>query len=125
LRDVVLTADAGFILARNPDTVRAPDVAVILTDRIPKGGLPEGFFPGPPDLAVEVVSPWDRLGAVDEQAQELLAAGTREVWIIDSRSSTVRVLAGRGASERVLGRRDALTTDVLPGFSLSLSELFG
>jgi Uma2 family endonuclease len=122
---VVLTADAGFILARNPDTVRAPDVAVVLQGRIPAGGLPEGFFPGPPDLAVEVVSPWDRWLEVEGKVEELLAAGTREAWVVDPRHATVRTFAGTRAAVRVLGQGDTLSTELLPGFALPVDELFG
>ncbi len=56
---IVTTAEAGFQLARDPDTVRAPDVAFVRADRIPPGGV-KGYFQGAPDLAVEVVSPSDR-----------------------------------------------------------------
>jgi Uma2 family endonuclease len=52
----VLTSDPGFILRRGPDTVRAPDVAFIARERV-AGGSPRSYFPGPPDLAVEVISP--------------------------------------------------------------------
>ena len=53
-------AETGFILRRSPDTVRAPNAAVVVTSHVPAPGLPDGFWPCAPDLAVEVVSPWDR-----------------------------------------------------------------
>src|SRR5437867_10435812 len=56
----VVTCDTGFVLARSPDTVRAPDVAFVSAERERKTGKVTGFFPGPPDLAVEVLSPSDR-----------------------------------------------------------------
>src|SRR4051812_21664558 len=49
--------EAGFILARNPDIVRGPDVYFVSADRIPDDGVPEAFWELAPDLAVEVVSP--------------------------------------------------------------------
>ncbi|HEY4759453.1 MAG TPA: Uma2 family endonuclease, partial [Thermoguttaceae bacterium] len=49
----IMGAETGFIIRRDPDTVRAPDVAFIRADRIPEK-LPQGYFDGPPDLAVEV-----------------------------------------------------------------------
>ena len=60
---VVTTAEAGFQVAHDPDTVRAPDVAFVRADRIPPHGV-KGFFQGAPDLAVEVVSPTDRLSEI-------------------------------------------------------------
>jgi Uma2 family endonuclease len=56
---VVTGAETGFQIGRNPDTVRAPDVAFIGADRVPES-KPAGYFPGAPDLAVEVLSPGDR-----------------------------------------------------------------
>jgi hypothetical protein len=54
---VVLVGDVGFQLASDPDTVRGPDLAFVRKDRIPPGGIPRGYWPGAPDLAVEVISP--------------------------------------------------------------------
>src|SRR5205809_125948 len=52
----VFAAETGFKLATDPDLVRAPDGSFVRNDRI-SGGIPKGYFPGPPDLAIEVVSP--------------------------------------------------------------------
>ena len=68
---VVTTAEAGFQVAHDPDTVRAPDVAFVRAHRIPSGGV-KGFFQGAPDLAVEVVSPSDRASEVTAKVQEVL-----------------------------------------------------
>src|SRR4051812_24414815 len=54
----VYAAETGFTIARNPDTTRAPDVAFVRHERVPKTPR-RGFFDGPPDLAIEVVSPGD------------------------------------------------------------------
>ena len=54
----------GFILQREPDTVRAPDAAVVVKSRVPSPGIPGTYWPFAPDLAVEVVSPLDRLAGV-------------------------------------------------------------
>jgi hypothetical protein len=56
----VVGAETGFVLKRNPDTVRAPDAAFIAAVRVPAGGLPETYFDGAPD-------------AVADQAQQLSA----------------------------------------------------
>ena len=66
----VFAGDTGFHIAHDPDTVRAPDVAFVAHNRLPSP-LPKGFFPGPPDLAVEVVSPDDREQAGAGQSPEL------------------------------------------------------
>ena len=73
----VFGADAGFLLARNPDTVRAADVAFVRRERVEAVGIPSGYWPGPPDLAVEIISPNDRYTEVYEKVDEWLEAGAR------------------------------------------------
>ena len=57
-------AETGFVLQRDPDVVRAPDAAFVAAHRIPDTGVPDSYWPFAPDLAVEVVSPSDRLADV-------------------------------------------------------------
>jgi Uma2 family endonuclease len=119
-----LGAETGFIISRNPDTVRAPDIAFVRANRIPAGGLPEKFFPGPPDLAVEVVSPSDTVYEVEEKVEDWLAAGTTLVWIVNSRKRTVTIYASN-QQPRVLNESDLLRgEDVIPGFEYPVKDIF-
>ena len=79
---MVTAAETGFQIGHNPDTVRTPDVGFIRADRVPSART-RGFFPGPPDLAVEVVSPTDRGGEVLAKVRNWLAAGCQVVWVAD------------------------------------------
>lgn len=119
----VFAAETGFVLGRNPDTVRAPDAAFVKSDRtksIPK----EGFFPGPPDLAVEVLSPGDAAGEVLEKVNDWLTAGTVEVWIVDPIRKTIAI-HDKHHAPRTLKESDDLTCDsLLPGFNVSVAEVF-
>jgi Uma2 family endonuclease len=112
-------ADTGFLLSRNPDTVLAPDAAYVVPERLvstPK------YFPGAPDLAVEVLSPSDPYSEVEEKKERYLDAGTRAVVIVDPRRKQVYVHRASGVT-RV---SDILTVeDVLPGWSMTFDELFG
>lgn len=122
-RGRLATADPGFTLARRPDTVRAPDIAYVSRERF-AGPMPDGFPELAPDLAIEVRSPTDRTGAIVAKVGDWLIAGTQLVWVVDPPRETV-VVYGADGSVEVLGVNDALTGDtVLPGFSLSLRELF-
>jgi Uma2 family endonuclease len=119
----VLTAEAGFILSRNPDTVRAPDVMFVAEERMPKGA-PGGYLPIPPDLAVEVVSPNDQFSDITAKAEEYLAAGVRLVWVVDPQTRHAYVFRP-GQPVRSLSEKEALSgEDVLPDFQLPLSEVF-
>jgi Uma2 family endonuclease len=120
----VLTGEPGFRLTTDPDTVRAPDVAFIRRDRLPAGGSRQGYFPGAPDLAVEVISPNDRLSEVDEKVAEWLEHGTRLVFVVNPRRRSVAVHRP-GQPARTLGLDDSLDgEDVVPGWSLAVCELF-
>jgi len=119
----VFAAETGFRLETNPDTVRAPDVAFIASDRVEQAKT-EKFIPIPPDLAVEVNSPSDVIGDVVAKVQWWLAHGTRAVWVVDPKSNTVTTYHPDG-SARVVHRGETLTGgDVLPGFELPLTQLF-
>lgn len=121
-RGTVLGADTGFILARSPDTVRAPDVAFVLAGRL-SDPLPEGFADLAPDLAVEVRSPSDRAGPVLAKVSEWLSAGSRLVWVIDPAHAVVTVYREDG-SVSVL-QEDAILSgeSLLPGFAMIVRTL--
>jgi Uma2 family endonuclease len=119
---VVLAGDVGFVLRRDPDTVRAPDVAFLAAARL-TGPLPAEFVTGAPDLAIEVVSPGDRWSEVDKKAAEFLAAGATAVWAIDPGAETAKIYLRAGARE--LRRTDGLTCPELLGdFELRLLDLW-
>ncbi len=116
--------EAGFNLARHPDTVRGPDVAFLSSARIPPQGLPRGFFEGAPDLAVEIVSPSETASEVQEKVQDYLTHGTRLVWVVEPGTRTVVVYRADG-SARLLRDEDTLEgEDVVPGFTVKVAELF-
>lgn len=117
-------AETGFRLARNPDTVRAPDCAFISKQHLPDVMPQESFWPGAPDLAVEVLSPNDRTGEVDEKIEAWLESGTQAVWIVDPNLQTVTIYeSGNRVSVKAAGQ--TLDGDSLvPGFSCSIDDLF-
>ena len=120
----LVTVPAGFMLATNPDTVREPDVAFVHTARLPEAGLPDGFWPGAPDLAVEIRSPGDRPAEIRDKVRDYLACGVRLVWVVDPRRQTV-VAYSPDAPPVLHGPADFLDgADVLPGFSCPVRSLF-
>lgn len=121
---VALAAETGFQIASDPDTVRAPDAAFVTRERVERVGLTESYWPGAPDLAVEVVSPSDSYTEVEAKALDWLAAGTRLVLVVDSRRRTVT--AYRSPADIRVMEGDAVldASDVVAGWSLPLSDLF-
>jgi Uma2 family endonuclease len=110
--------DVGFLIERNPDTVRGPDIAFVRTERVVRSLK---FYDGAPDLAVEVVSPGDSYTDVEEKTAEWLRGGTRAVIIVDPRRQTVRV---DRAGETAYVEDAIVVDDVIPGWRLPLSEIF-
>jgi len=120
----VVLIPGGFKLAANPDTVREPDVSFIRRDRIPSSGLPEGFWNGPPDLAVEVRSPSDRPSETREKIEDYLTRGVPLVWFLDPKKQTVTAYR-RLSPPVVAGIDDTLDAgDIVPGFSCAVKKLF-
>lgn len=119
----LVLVETGFILADDPPTVRAPDVAFVAREHA--AGYPsDRYGRTPPDLAVEIVSPTDRASALQEKVFDYLDAGVRLVWVIDSRSHTATVYRSH-SDPSLLRVGDALGgEDVLSGLRIPLDELF-
>jgi len=120
----VYAAETGFRLSGNPDTVRAPDAAFVSSSRIAEIGEPKGYWPGAPDLAVEVISSEDAHAEVEEKVLDWLEAGTRMVIVVNPRKRAVTVY--RSLSDIVvLTDRDLLDGgDVVPGWRAPIIDLF-
>ena len=121
---IVLLGRAGFVLRRDPDTVVGPDIAFVKAERIDEARLPEKYFDGPPDLAIEVVSPEDRGAEVDAKVQDYLAAGTQLVWVVNPRWRNVTIYQA-DRTVRVVAETEELTApELLPGFTCQVADLF-
>ena len=123
---VVTAAETGFVLARSPDTVRAPDVGFVAESRLPRGSA-TGFFEGAPDLAIEVLSPSDtrdqaaRTRATAKIA-DWLAAGCLEVWCVDPASRTATVRTSSGVAT-LSGEADSFASQAVQGLAVRLADL--
>jgi Uma2 family endonuclease len=117
-------AETGFKISSDPDTVRAPDVAFVRRERIPESGIPKNFWQLVPDLVVEVVSPGDTYGEVEEKVEEWLAAGARAVWVLNPKRRGVSVYRSMTDVTRLSESDELDGGDVVPGFCCKVSELF-
>jgi Uma2 family endonuclease len=115
---------AGFVVARDPDTVRGPDAAFVSAERSAATVRRGPFFEGAPDLAVEVLSPGNTRREIATKIGEYLAAGGRAVWVVDPRRRTVTVHRPEREPETV-SRDEVLDGGtVLPGFRLPVVHIF-
>ena len=120
----VFNAETGFLIERNPDTVRAPDLAFIHKDHLPSTDPDDAFWPGAPDLAVEVISPGDSRTEVAEKVEAWLAAGTMMVWVIDAKLRTVAVHRPTGDVHTLTEADEIDGGDLLPGFKMPVATIF-
>jgi Uma2 family endonuclease len=119
----VYAAETGFLIRRDPDTVRAPDCAFIVRDRA-RRPLSKTYCEVIPDLVVEVVSPHDTAEEVAAKVREWIEAGVRLVWVVYPGIRAVAI--HRSAREITLLREDDELTgdDIVPGFAVAVGEVF-
>lgn len=103
---------------------RIPDVAFVESAKIPETGEPEKFWNFAPDLAVEIVSPTDFYQDVLEKIDDYFAAEVKQVWLINPEKETLTIYFSLSET-KLLTKNDILTCEeILPKFSLKLSEIF-
>lgn len=121
---LTFAAETGFVIARNPDTVRAPDVAFVSNERVQSIDEAAQFFPLAPSLAVEVLSPSDALTDAQAKAREWLQAGAELVLLVIPENQQVHAMRPSGRID-VLDTGDPLDADdVVRGWRIGVSEFF-
>ena len=120
----IVTGPDGF-LKLFPHQVRAPDVAFVRRERLPGGRVPRDPIPVlGPNLAVEVLSPSNTHREMERKLREYFAAGTELVWYIDPQTQSAVVYTSPNQPTEI-GVDGVLSGgEVLPGFELSLQQLF-
>jgi Uma2 family endonuclease len=121
---ITLGAETGFKIAMDPDTVLAPDVAFVRRERITQHGIPKAYWPGAPDLAVEVVSPGDTVEEVDEKVAAWLAAGAQVVWVVKPKRRTLTIYRAPNSVTILTEGEEIADEPLLPGYRSRVSEFF-
>ena len=117
----VVYSESGYHLERGPDTVLGPAMSFVSAQRVNQSD--EQYYDGPPDLAIEVLSPGDRKSYIERKLALYLEAGARSVWLVNPRRRTVEVVSSPG-DRRTFHETDELTDDTVPGFRVKVSEIF-
>ena len=119
---VVRNGDPGYWLERDPDTVRAPDVAWFSPGRLTRGR--RGYHEIVPDLAIEIKSPSNSWPEMAAKARMWLSYGSQQVWVADPPTATVTIYR-LDVTPVTLGEEDVLDGgELLPGFSAPVRRLF-
>ena len=116
--------ETGYRLRQDPDTLRSPDVSYWIS--APRGvdARTRSFVSGAPDIAVEVVSPSDTAGEIEQKVHEYLEAGSQRVWVVYPATRSVRIHRPDGTAMTYAGDHVIGDEELLPGFSLPLAEVF-
>ena len=115
---------SGFQLTVNPDTVLGPDAAFVSKARLQEAKEDKGYWPGPPDIAVEVLSPSDRPSRVTTRISRWFSYGVKQLWIINRKNRTVTIYRSAEDAITFSGSDYLEAPDLLPGFRLSLDRIF-
>jgi Uma2 family endonuclease len=118
----MFASSTGFRMAQG--NIRSPDVSVMRTERLPEGKAPVGFVDGAPDLAIEVVSPDERMSDLLTKMAEYFESGAQEVWLLfPERKQAHRYRAD--LSVEVLHENDILHgAPLVPDFAVRVGDLF-
>ena len=116
--------EVGFQLTWNPDTVLGPDISFISKERLEQAGDVQGYWQGPPDLAVEVYSPGYRPGKISERISRLFSLGTKQVWVVHLKHRTVAVYRSESDITTFSGSDYLEAPELFPGFRISLERIF-
>lgn len=116
----VVGAGTGFLLEQNPDTVLAPALAILQ----PQTPITDSYVSIPPALVVEVVSPSDRAGEIEDKTQRWLKFGVAQVWVIYPNSKRIHIYEQGDQYAVYEGEEIIKGGDGLPNFEISVRKIF-
>jgi Uma2 family endonuclease len=120
----VFGSSAGYKYpALDDGRLKFPDVSYVSNARL-AGGPPKSWADFPPDLVIEVVSPNDDAGEVQQKAKQWLAGGVRLLWVVYPESREVVVHHPDRSSQALTEGEELTGEDVLPGFRVAIADVF-
>ncbi|MCO6458001.1 MAG: Uma2 family endonuclease [Pirellulaceae bacterium] len=122
---IVYAAETGFLIRRNPDTVRAPDVAFVSHSRLLSSTSVGGYLALAPDFVAEVISPHDALTHIERKVADWLAAGSFMVLLVDPPTRTLRVHRRDQPIHTLRSTETLDASDAVCGWKLHAGDLFG
>ena len=121
---MAVAGDPGCKLEHDPDTLRGPDVALVLREREPSGKGAQGWLEGAPELAVEVFGESQSAPELVKKTGEFLSAGAQLVWLVDPDRERVTVITQEGP-DTIVGRDGSVDGgELFPGLSCRVAEFF-
>jgi len=122
---VILGSSAGFWMHNR--NCRAPDISFISLARVQHAGFTprtRRFFPGAPDLAIEVMSPNNSRREMDARMRDFFSSGTQIAWLINPELEEVEVCYALDNRKLLGSGADLDGEHLLPGFRYPIGDLF-
>ncbi len=116
--------EADCLLSEDPDTIRIPDIAVLLQPFDAENAF-HGRVRGAPDIAIEVLSPPNRPQDMRAKTREYFQAGALRVWTVDPATRTIVIHSADGTRVRLEGKDRLEDPEILPGLAIELRKIFG
>jgi Uma2 family endonuclease len=123
-RGRVYSGEVGCILQRAPDSTVGIDVAYFSADTVARQTNTTKLIEGAPVLAIEVLSPSDKLEEVAEKISLYLSSNVKLVWIVDPHFKTVTIHQNGAEPELVNMNQQLKAEPYLPGLVIEVRELF-
>ena len=114
--------EVGIIVKRDPDSVRAADIAFMSHARY-KTLTSASYLDVAPELIVEIMSPDDRWTAVNAKLADYFSANVLEVWLVDPQRDVIHI-AKPDQPIFQIKRGESLQSDLLPGFKVTVADIF-
>ncbi len=114
--------EVGIVLRRGPDRVPGADAAFLTIDQLPARYTREGYLETIPKLIVEILSKNDTPPEIESKVAEYLAAGAVEVWVLDADAQ--KIAKHTAAAVSTVSGGESLTSELLPGFRVAVSQFF-
>lgn len=120
----VMSNDSFVQTGTAPDTVRGAELCYYSYERLPKGMVPDGLLPIPPDAVVEVRSPSEQWTELFAKVVEYLNAGVKVVIVLDPKSASASVFRPDELQQIFHNGDELVVPDLLPGFSVPVRKFF-
>ena len=128
---VFMMAPFDIMIQREPLRVRQPDIMYLDSGRTGIRGIAQlrgvNFLEIAPDVVMEVLSPSNTRRELDAKLRDYQQIGVYQCWVFSPEAETAEIVDLTGSEPKsvaVFGVEETLRSNLLPGFELSLQEVF-
>lgn len=120
----VYPGDTIFVLDGTPEKINIkcrPDIAFMQEQRVKRT---KGYIFAAPDIAIEIISPNERLPQIRKKLNEYLMHGVQQVWHIYPTPEKIEIHLLDGTAKTYTKQDVIVVGDLMPGFILEMAKVF-